>query len=96
MALAGNARASIVGEALRLGGIGSFSRLRASSDAPLRDRLAYAAGMPPEELVARWRDQVLAGRPNSQAGLLRSPFPLALWLLLFVAFALRSSRWRLG
>jgi hypothetical protein len=35
-------------------------------------------------------------RPNAQAGLHRSPWALAFWLLLLMVFALRSSRWRLG
>jgi len=96
LTLSGNARASIVGEALRMGGIGSFTRLTANPDEPLRNRLAHAAGIPPEELVALWREKVLAGRPNAQAGLLRTPFPLVFWILLMIAFALRSSRWRLG
>ena len=94
--LSAMARGTLVGEALALGGQGSFTRLISRPQDPLRDRLAYAAGVPAEALVSRWRDRVLESKPNAQAGLLRSPLSLLLWVALLVAFATRSSRWRLG
>ena len=89
-------RGTLVAEALRMGGEGSFTRLISRPEDPLRDRLAHAAGVSPETLVARWRDRVLEARPNAQAGLLRSPLALLFWLALIILFATRSSRWRLG
>lgn len=90
------ARGTLLGEALRLGGEGSFGRLLSDEDASTRDRLSAAAGMPPDELMARWLDRVKESRPNAQAGLLLSPLSLLLWLALFTYLATRSSRWRLG
>lgn len=94
--LSGAARGTLVGEALRLGGEGSYGRLIANPDDPLRDRLAYAANMAPNDLVGEWRDRVVEARPNAQAGLLRSPVSLIFWLVFLMALAARSSRWRLG
>jgi hypothetical protein len=94
--LSGAARGTLVGEALALGGPGSFTRLLSRPQDPLRDRLAYAAGVPAETLIARWREQVLESKPNAQAGLLLSPLSLLFWLVLLVALATRSTRWRLG
>ena len=82
--------------ALEMGGEGSFTRLISRPQDPLRDRLAYAAGVPAETVAARWRSRVLESKPNAQAGLLLSPLSLLVWLILLTAFATRSTRWRLG
>jgi hypothetical protein len=89
-------RASLLTLAIVEGGEGSFTRFLAEPDAPLRDRMASAAGLPPDTLMARWRMHVLDARPAVHAGLLLSPFSLALWILALLALASRSTRWRFG
>ena len=79
-----------------MGGDGAFARLNSDPDASIRDRLLLAAGVPADELMARWREQVLEARPDSQAGLLLSPVSLVFWILLLLALSMRSTRWRLG
>ena len=92
----GAARGSLAAEALRLGGEGSFSRLIANPEEPLKNRILAAAGVPPDTLMAQWRARTLEARPNLHAGLLLSPLSLLLWILLIAALATRSTRWRLG
>jgi hypothetical protein len=89
-------RASLVSEALSQGGEGAFTRFVSQPEAPLRDRLSMAAGLEADTLMVRWRARVLEARPELHAGLLRSPISLALWILILVALATRSTRWRLG
>lgn len=91
-----SARASLVAEALRQGGEGAFSRLIGSPDTALVARLTWAASLPADTLAVRWRDTVLSSRPRVHAGLLLSPLPLILWVLLLLFFASRSTPWRLG
>jgi hypothetical protein len=89
-------RASIVAEALSQGGGGAFSRLVADPGAPIQERLAHAAGVPADTLVARWRERVLSSGPATQSDLLQSPVSLAFWLLLLFLLATRSTTRRLG
>src|SRR5918996_1482655 len=58
-----NARETLVHLALRLGGREAYRRLLASSDAPVADRLAEAAGVRIDSLLTRWRAEILASRP---------------------------------
>ncbi|MFC1791618.1 hypothetical protein ACFL0I_04035 [Gemmatimonadota bacterium] len=90
------ARSALMAEALAMGGEGAFTRLVADPEASIRDRILLAAGVPADELMARWRSKALAARPDVQAGLLRIPLSPVLWILLFLAFSMRSTRWRLG
>jgi hypothetical protein len=53
------------------------------------------AGRPIEQLVAEWRVDLMAARPDVQAGLGGRGSRVLLWSLIFMAFALRSTRWRL-
>ena len=94
--LGATVRASMVAEALTQGGEGAFSRLVQGQDTAILQRLAQAAGMSPDSLATRWRERVLAARPNNHAGLLRSPASLFLWILLLLFFATRSTTRRLG
>jgi hypothetical protein len=90
------ARASLLGQALEIGGAGAFRRLRETGEGDLARHLEAAAGVPLDTLLASWRSKVLATRTSAWAGLDRSPFTLFLWILLFGALASRSTRWRLG
>jgi len=90
------ARALVVLEAVRLGGEGGWGRLIERPDAAPLDALAYAAGTDGPSVVAAWRETVLAARPEIHAGLGGQAGRALLWILMLVAFAARSTRWRLG
>ena len=94
--LSGSGKGTLVAEALRIGGEGSFGRLIHRPDDPIPDRLAFAAGVPAETVMAEWLDRIHDSRRSAQAGLLRSLPTSLLWLLLMILFATRSVRWRLG
>ena len=91
-----NSRTSLLGYALRVGGDGAFERFRARAPESLKGALLDAAGVPADSLMAGWRRQVLAARPNAWAGLVRTPLSVLAWILLMAALATRSTRWRLG
>src|SRR6266700_2276110 len=82
--LAGNARATLVDLALRLGGREAYHRLIASRDAPVSTRLAAAARMSIDSLAARWRSEILASRP-APVSLPRGGPWIALWWAAFFA-----------
>jgi hypothetical protein len=89
------ARLSLLREARRAGGVEAYRRLVADPRAPIGARLASAAGMELDSLVARWRERTLAARPVP----LTVPWWVGLtaigWTAIFGFCALRSSRWRL-
>jgi hypothetical protein len=90
------ARLTLLETAVRLGGSETFSRLLATPAGPMGRRLATAAGVSEDSLVGRWRNDVLAARPD--------PVPLppwgtwvALgWVIVFASCGAGSSRWRIG
>jgi hypothetical protein len=91
-----DARAAVAHLALRLGGREAYARLLAHPDAPMAERLAAAAGVGVDSLLARWGTEVRAARPKPVA-LPAWAFWVALgWTLVFAGCGLRSSRWRLG
>ncbi len=94
--LSGAFQASLTFRALQIGGQGSYLRL--ISDEPLspRDRLAHAAGVDADSLMAVWRDEILAARPKHAAGMGRASATALGWILLLLFLAARSTRWRLG
>lgn len=91
-----DARETLVHVALRLGGREAYHRLLERPGAPITDRLAAAAGVSINTVVAGWRTEILAARPV--------PLPLPPWGLwaalgwtaVFVVCGLRSSRWRVS
>ncbi len=90
------ARTTVVRLALRLGGRGAYRRLLADSGVPMFERLGSAANANMDDVLARWRREILAARPPSVA-LPWWAVGLALaWAAVFGTGALRSSRWRLG
>lgn len=90
------AQATIVQSALRLGGRDAYRRLLADPAAPIADRLAAAAGIPLDSLLARWRAEVVASRPAPVA-LPTWAFVVAMgWMAVFATCGMRSSRWRVG
>jgi len=93
--LAHAARILLVREALRAGGRDAYRRLVARPSAPIRERLASAAGMDIDSLVARWRNAALAARPKPLTLPWWAGFAAIGWTAFFGLCALRSSRWRL-
>ncbi|HEY6808769.1 MAG TPA: hypothetical protein VI160_08265 [Gemmatimonadales bacterium] len=88
------ARGSLVATALELGGPGAYDRLLANPRAPLPDRLAAAAGVPADSVIAAWRARVTAVAPSSARVPARSAWAAFGWAVVFGVLALRSSRWR--
>jgi hypothetical protein len=56
--------------------------------------IALMAGLPAPELLARFRDRLVASRPREVAPTAFSLWATMAWVLAFGAFALRSERWR--
>jgi len=93
--LAHAARLLLVREVLRTGGRDAYRRLVARPSAPIGERLASAAGMDIDSLVARWRNVVVAARPKPLTLPWSASFAAIGWTAFFGICALRSSRWRL-
>jgi hypothetical protein len=90
------ARLTLLETAVRVGGAETFQRFLATPAGPMGSRLAAAARVSEDSLIARWRSDVLAARP--------SPVPLPVlgawvalgWIVVFGTCGLRSSRWRVS
>ena len=90
------ARFSLLETAVALGGTRTFERLFATAPGPMGARLAAAAQVSEDSLVARWRSDVVTARPK--------PVPVppwAMWVALgwtvaFMTCGLGSSRWRVS
>jgi len=89
-------RAHLLWFAAREGGEGSWQRGLERPDARASEVLASLSGRPVDELVAEWREEVIAQRPDVQAGLGGRGTRALLWSLVLTALALRSTRWRLA
>jgi hypothetical protein len=89
-----SARASLVMFALERGRKGSLARMAGQSDATPVRALAAAAGMPPEELIRAWRDDVDQHRHVTRAGLPGAALAALFWSLVALLVALRSTRRR--
>ncbi len=94
--LSAQARITLVRVALGMGGRDAYGRLVAEAAAPIADRIAGAANAQLDDVLTRWRRQILAARPPAVA-LPWWAVSLSLgWAAVFGLCALRSSRWRLG
>jgi hypothetical protein len=89
------ARVSLVREALRAGGREAYARLVARPNAPMGARLASAADLNIDSLVARWHKVVLAARATPPTLSWWAGIAAIGWAVFFGFCALRSSRWRL-
>jgi len=89
-------RTSLIAIALARGGAGAYTRLLADSSAPVAAQLSSAAGMPFDDLIAAWRIRVRGAAPPGTTGApIRAELAAAGWIVLLLALALRSARWRL-
>ena len=91
-----DAHAALVHIALRLGGREAYHRLVATPGAPIADRLAGAAGVSVDSLVAQWRSEILTARPTPVTLPPWGPWAALGWTAVFAVCALRSSRWRVS
>jgi hypothetical protein len=89
-------RAHVLWYAAREGGENAWARALEAADAPVPEALARIADRPIDQLVAEWREYVVAARPDVHAGLGGRGTRVLLWSLIFVALAMRSTRWRLA
>lgn len=92
--LSANARAGVLRFAFQRGGRGSVAR--AMRGAGPADAIALAAGMPVEDLVADWRRTIDRERSVPSRGIATGSATTLLWAGVAVAFALRSTRRRVG
>jgi len=90
------ARTVMLSVALQAGGVGAWARLLEAEPMPPGDALRHISGLSADELAGQWRDVILAARPNVHAGFGLTQLATALWVLLLVVLAMRSTRWRLG
>lgn len=89
-------RSSLLWYALARGGEGAWGRLLAHGhDAPVT-ALEAASGLGADELMRGWRAWLLESRPVQHAGLGMQALTGGVWVLLLIALAARSTRWRFG
>jgi hypothetical protein len=89
-------RAHLLWYAGRVGGEGAWERAVEGAEVPVPEALARIADRPVERLVADWRADVVTMRPDVHAGLGARGTRVLLWSLIFAAFAMGSTRWRLA
>lgn len=92
--LSGVIRGTLLTTALHLGGDGSLSRLLATPDDPIADRLSDAAGASPEGLLSVWRSAVISAKPRATQLRPTVAWTSIVWMAGLLTLALRSSRWR--
>ena len=93
-----DARTSLAAVAIEMGGTGSFARFREPVAFPpdYREIIARTAGVDADEIMARWHERVMAAKPDRPRADREARVGSVLWILLFMAFAARSTRWRLA
>jgi hypothetical protein len=89
-------RAHALWFAVRSGGDDAWRRALERADAPVPDVLEYVSGLPLADLLAAWRGELVENRPDARAGLDGRGLRVLLWSMVFAAFAMRSTRWRVA
>ena len=89
-----DARRLLVHVALRMGGREAYGRLLADSGAALSERLARAAGVPVDTILARWRAAIIASRPKPVTLPGWGIIAALSWTIVLAVCGMRSSRWR--
>lgn len=90
-----DARRAVLTLALRLGGREAFGRLARAQGRPMAERLAVAAAISADSLVARWRAEIVAARPRPVIVPWWAMGIAAVWVGVFSACSMGSTRWRL-
>ena len=80
--------------ALDLGGAGAYDRLMEAPNRPIVQRLAAAARVSQDSLLARWHARVIAARPRPVTLTPAGAWAAVGWVLALGALALQSTRWR--
>jgi len=94
--LGGAVRETLVAYAIEQGGGGAWGRLIEDPEMEPVTALEYASAMPIDDLVAGWRDLLIANRPETFEGLWSRAGLAVLWFVFFTTLAMRSTRWRFG
>ena len=89
-----DARRLLVHVALRIGGHEAYGRLLADSSLSVGERLARAAGVPADTLLARWRAAIIASRPKAVTLPGWGIIAALSWTIVLAVCGMRSSRWR--
>ncbi len=87
-------RADLFLTALEIGGPGGWSRILAAHPARAEEALLAASGLPADSLLTRWRDGMMALRPNHGPLESGAAFLVAGWVGALLLGALGASRWR--
>jgi hypothetical protein len=82
--------------AVSVGGSDAWGRALERADAPVVDVLEHVSGLSIQEFLTVWRDELISNRPDARAGFGGQGSRVLLWSLIFMAFAMRSTRWRLA
>jgi hypothetical protein len=90
-----DARRLLIHLALRMGGREAYGRLLADPSASPSERLARAAGVPADTIVARWRAAIIASRPKPVTLPSWDIMAALGWTIVLAVCGMRSSRWRL-
>ncbi|UCG87540.1 MAG: hypothetical protein JSW71_03060 [Gemmatimonadota bacterium] len=80
--------------ALQMGGDGAYGRMVRTDASTIADWIAVVAGAPVDSVVARWHSDVLAARPAPTTLTAAAGWGAAAWIVVLVAIASRSTRWR--
>jgi hypothetical protein len=86
-------RRSLVRTAIEVGGDGAYGRL-IGAHATVADMLESVSGLTVDSLVGEWYHATMQARPNPTIITPALGLSSAIWVLLFVLTATRSSRWR--
>jgi hypothetical protein len=82
--------------AVSVGGSDAWGRALERADAPVVDVLEHVSGLSIQEFLTVWRDELISNRPDARAGFGGQGSRVLVWSLIFMAFAMRSTRWRLA
>jgi hypothetical protein len=87
-------RLTLLRHAIDLGGHAAYPRLVHGEEAGLEARLAAAAGVSADSLLAGWRRKILAAPPKSVNFTMAAAWSAVAWVTLLALVGLRSTRWR--
>jgi hypothetical protein len=80
--------------AVQLGGDGAYGRMIRNEVSSVADWIAAVADAPADSVVAHWHSQVVATRPDRARLTATGGWGAVAWVLVLVAAATRSTRWR--
>jgi hypothetical protein len=86
-------RLTLVRRAIDLGGRDAYSRV-ARGEGSIEERLASAAGVGADSLIAGWRRDILAAPPKTVTFTAAAGWSAVGWVTLLALLGLRSTRWR--